>query len=243
LLTLVLLGTAAAHAQTTNGMTDAEIQGRQLAQQLCDAKPETNFVQSGVLNIRHPNGDKTNFQVSFQTEVTDQDWKAAYLEGTNCWIIIHKTGQPNQYDFTGRIPEKNPQRRLSILLHLDANATAVPFANSDFWLCDLGLEFFHWPQQKLLPKKTTVKRGRDYTLLESTNPNPPTNGYSRVVTWIDKDSGGILEAEAYDAQGKLLKEFEPKSFKKVNGQWELQEMEIRNVQTGSRTRLEFDLKP
>jgi hypothetical protein len=25
----------------------------------------------------------------------------------------------------------------------------------------------------------------------------------------------------------------------VNGQWELQEMEIRNVQTGSRTRLEF----
>ena len=30
-------------------------------------------------------------------------------------------------------------------------------------------------------------------------------------------------------------------YKKVNGQWELQEMEIRNVQTGSRTRLEFDL--
>jgi hypothetical protein len=28
----------------------------------------------------------------------------------------------------------------------------------------------------------------------------------------------------------------------VNGQWQLQEMEIRNVQTGSRTRLEFDLE-
>jgi hypothetical protein len=28
----------------------------------------------------------------------------------------------------------------------------------------------------------------------------------------------------------------------VDGQWQLQEMEIRNVQTGSRTRLEFDLK-
>jgi hypothetical protein len=34
----------------------------------------------------------------------------------------------------------------------------------------------------------------------------------------------------------------PKSFKKVNGQWELQEMEILNVQKDSRTRLEFDLK-
>jgi hypothetical protein len=86
-----------------------------------------------------------------------------------------------------------------------------------------------------------LKRGREYTLLESTNPYP-FNGYSRVLTWIDKESGGILEAEAYDSNGRLLKDFAPKSFKKVNGQWELQEMEIRNVQTGSRTRLEFDLK-
>ncbi len=119
----------------------------------------------------------------------------------------------------------------------------TPFAGSDFWVADLGLEFFHWPAQKILPKTANLKRGRDYTLLESTNPNPSTNGYSRVLSWIDKETGGILEAEAYDASGKLLKEFAPKSFKKINGQWELQEMEIRNVQTGSRTRLEFDLQP
>jgi hypothetical protein len=78
--------------------------------------------------------------------------------------------------------------------------------------------------------------------LESTNPNSPPNGYSRVVSWIDNETHGIVQAEAYDAKGKLLKEFYPKTFKKVNGQWELQEMEIRNDQTGSRTRLEFDLK-
>ena len=104
------------------------------------------------------------------------------------------------------------------------------------------MEFFHWPTQKVLPKTTNLKRGREYTLLESTDPNPNTNGYSRVLSWIDQESGGILAAEAYDAAGKKLKEFEPKMFKKVNGQWELQEMEIRNVQTHSRTRLEFDLK-
>ena len=46
----------------------------------------------------------------------------------------------------------------------------IPFANSDFWLGDLGLEFFHWPEQKILPKPTNLVRGRDYTLLESTNP-------------------------------------------------------------------------
>ena len=115
----------------------------------------------------------------------------------------------------------------------------IPFANSDFWLADLGLEFLHWPAQKILHGDTA--RGRLCKVLESTNPNPSPNGYSRVDSWVDNETPGILHAEAYDANGKLLKVFDPKSFKKVNGQWELQDMEIRNVQTGSRTRLEFDL--
>jgi hypothetical protein len=116
-----------------------------------------------------------------------------------------------------------------------------PFANSDFWICDLGLEFFHWPGQKILKKENT--RGRGCMVLESTNPEPSTNGYSRVVSWIDEESGGIVQAKAYDFNGKLLKEFEPKSFKKdVNGQLQLQEMEIYNDQTRSRTQIKFDLK-
>jgi hypothetical protein len=40
----------------------------------------------------------------------------------------------------------------------------------------------------------------------------------------------------------LLKEFEPKKVEKVKGTWQLEEMEIRNRQTGSRTRIEFNLK-
>ena len=78
-------------------------------------------------------------------------------------------------------------------------------------------------------------------VLESVNPDP-TNGYSRVDSWVDEETYGIVHAEAFDPKGKLLKVFDPRSFKKVNGQWELQGMEIRNVQTGSRTRIEFDLK-
>jgi hypothetical protein len=79
-------------------------------------------------------------------------------------------------------------------------------------------------------------------VLESANSNPSTNGYSRVQTWIDNETFGLVQAKAYDAQGKLLKEFYPKDIKKVNGQWQLESMEIRNVQTRSRTRIVFDLK-
>ena len=116
----------------------------------------------------------------------------------------------------------------------------APFADSDFWIADLGLEFFHWPDQKVLRHED--KRTRACAVLESTNPNPAPGAYSRVDSWIDNETFGIVHAEAYDANGKLLKVFDPKSFKKVNGQWELQDMEIRNVQTKSRTSIKFDLK-
>jgi hypothetical protein len=229
-----MLFSAFANAQTTNGLSEAEIKGRELARQLCEAKPETNFTQSGILNIRYSNKSTTNIPVSFKIYIWEHDpakWTAAYFVGTNgqSLMVVHETGSSNRYQIFSK------KRELI--------SETVPFANSDFCLCDLGLEFFHWPQQKVLPKTTALKKGREYTLLESTNPNPPTNGYSRVLSWIDKESGGILLAEAYDAQGKLLKEFEPKAYgKDANGQWQLEEMQIRNVQTGSRTKLVFDLK-
>ena len=96
----------------------------------------------------------------------------------------------------------------------------------------------YWPEQRLLKKE--MRRGQSCSVLESIDPHPAANGYSKVVSWIDIDSNGIIHADAYDAQGRLVKVFEPSEFRKVRGQWQLQEMEIRNVQTGSRTRIEFD---
>jgi Outer membrane lipoprotein-sorting protein len=259
---LVLFFAVGAAAETTNTLSDAEIQGCKLAQQLCEVKPGNNLSQSGTLKIREASGRTVieTIQIAIQTFPTGWQTKYESEKGaskTNITIlkIIHMSRAASNGDQPVYVPiysfgeynldENKFQLPSEVSINLQ-NVTGEElfqsFANSDFWLCDLGLEFFHWPQQKILPKPTTVKRGRDYTLLESTCPNPPTNGYSRVVSWIDKETGGILEADAYDANGKLLKEFEPKSFKKINGQWELQEMEIRNVQTGSRTRLEFDLK-
>ena len=78
--------------------------------------------------------------------------------------------------------------------------------------------------------------------MESVNPQPAPGTYSRVVSWIDIDTGGIIHADAYGHDKKLLKVFEPKKFTKVNGRWHLKEMEIRNEQTDSRTTLVFDLE-
>ncbi len=238
LVVINLLVAVCARAATTNTLTDAEIQGRQLAQQLLAERPTEDFTNTGVLKIRDAKGKRSEIPIRFQivaVELNSLNWLSIYeTTTTNREVKVTVIHPPdaglNGYRLFGDGFQKN----------LSGNGTMTPFAGSDFWIADLGLEFFHWPEQKILKKE--VKRSRGCTVLESTNPNPATNGYSRVVSWIDEENGGIVQAEAYDFNNKLLKEFAPKSFKKMNGQWELQEMEIRNVQTGSRTRLEFDLK-
>ena len=248
LVAALLLAGFDATAETTNTLSDAEIQGRQLAQQLLQQQPATNFAQHGVLKIRDANGKRSEILVKCEVIVTTTNWQSLYKAkfGTNATdittlVVTHCGADSNRYVLF----ENEQTARIGIVgihigMGLSGNRTMIPFACSDFWLCDLGLEFFHWPAQKILKKE--VKRSRGCTVLESMNSEPATNGYSRVVSWIDEETLGIVQAQAFDARGKLLKEFYPKSFKKVNGQWELEDMDIRNVQTGSRTRFEFDLK-
>jgi len=198
----------------------------------------------------------------FELIVTETNWRTIYYADfydgnqTNGWFkdryqaiaINHLTGGTNTYQKSESYTWGEKQHGMVTidgatpfgLLDISANEITSPFAESDFWICDLGLEFLHWPGQKILRGDTA--RGRLCKVLESTNPNPSTNGYSRVLSWIDNETLGIVEAEAYDAEGKKLKEFYPKDIKKVDGQWQVGSMEIDNVQTGSRTRLEFDLK-
>ncbi len=245
---MILFFAVDAVAQTTNMLSDAEIQGRKLAQQLFEQIPATNSTETGVLKIRDGSGKTVEIPIGFRISITETNWKSYYNirkiidpkennPGVTSLVVTHNRNTPNEYQFYEFFSDIkiNPVEKEPV-----GNQAMVSFAGSDFWLCDLGLEFFHWPQQKVLKKE--IKRSRGCTVLESTNPEPATNAYSRVVSWIDDESDGIVQAEAYDFNGKLLKEFTPKSFKKVNGQWQVGTMQMENVQTDSRTRLEFDLK-
>ena len=242
----ISLTTTGPAATATNDLSEAVIQGRQLARQLCEAQPAENFTNSGVLTIQDAKGRNSEIPVNCEVIVTPTNWQSIYdirrintNETHAAWetlIVTHSGNGPNRYQFHKVFLKSEIFGPVNT--NLSGEQTMIPFADSDFWIADLGLEFFHWPEQKIL--KHEMRRGRACKVLESTNPHPSPNGYSRVVSWIDNETLGLVQAEAYDAKGKLLKEFYPKSFKKVNGQWELQEMEIRNDQTGSRTRLEFN---
>lgn len=243
---LLLLSASLGHGENlpiaiTNA-AEAQAEGRALVQEILAARPEADSAQTGLLKMRDAAGQRTEHSIRFAVNVTKTNWESIFFaatkdSGVRQLEILHTPGQPGKYRFGQTLlPE------ISALPVSDVPGEQVAgfaFAGSDFTAADLGLEFFHWPEQRVIRKE--IRRSRSCKVLESVNPQPATNTYSKVISWIDRESHGIIFAEAYDAGGKLLKEFEPKSFKKVNGRWELEEMEIRNVQTGSRTRLEFNL--
>jgi hypothetical protein len=227
---------------TTNGVATPESEGRRLARHLSELRPAENSSLTGVLKIFPGKNKRIEVPVDFRTIVTATNWQFVYTaSGTNAEnvmsiTIYHLANQPNQY----RLAQSGPAGcQTNTFTLLTGDQTMIPFAGSDFWLADLGLEFFSWPKQKILKKE--LRSGQSCSVLESTNPSAVPGGYTRVVSWIDIDTGGIVYAEAYDAKGDRLKRFEPKALKKVNGQWQLQEMLIRNLKTGSRTAIGFNL--
>lgn len=236
---LVVIGATAA---ATNDFSDKEIQGRNLAQQLLAQGPNTNYVQTSVLNIRISRGKRLEIPLRIQTLVNETGWQEIYETSAPSnrvrLVVTHEPGRPNGYQLWENL-EASGEETDHKATALAGSQIMTPFAGSDFWVADLGREFFHWPQQKLLKK--VIRSSRGCSVLESTNPDPSTNGYSRVLSWIDSESGGILYAEAYDAKGNKLKEYDTKKLKKVNGQWLVEVMEIDNDQTGSSTKLEFNL--
>ena len=234
--------TVAVLGQETNNLSDAEIQGRALAQKILQQWPDENSTNTGTLQIKGQNGKRLHLPLTCIVSVNSADdtWSTRYQVQTasnssDILMVTHSLTEPNRYvlycggdETANLLADASGPERLN-----------QSFAGSDFSVGDLGLEFFHWPKQKVL--KREVHRSCGCTVLESTNPSPTPGGYSRVVSWIDTDSLGIVEAYAYDAKGKELKDFYPKDLKKVNGRYEVQTMVMENDQADTRTRLEFDL--
>lgn len=248
---LVLSASQGAQAQV-GGLIDpavAESKGHDYVSRILSAVPSQPLTTTGLLTIRDAQHHRTEIPVQFEIRPGTSTWSSIYTarltNGPNpsqiVLTIIHSEREPGIYRLeTGPVGGPADSRTLT------GNAAMIPFAGSDFWLSDLGLEFLHWPKQRLLGRD--VKHSQSCYVLDSINPNPATNALSRVEWWLDRDTfedsgqAAIVHAEAYDANNKLLKEFDPKEFEKINGHWQLKEIEMVNRQTDSHTRIDFDLK-
>ena len=205
--------------------------GAQMALYMQALRPVGAINGKGELRFRALKGTRKTVKLQFRAFTVGATMVNEYKINEGVLTIKQKIGQDTQYEWTGT--EKKVER-------LDENQATRPFANSDFWMVDLGLEMLRWPHQSVIKREP---RRRELCSVLVSRPAKAVQGrYSKVVSWVDEDSMGIIRAELFDGEGRLLKIFEPKSFKKVDGQWHVKEMEMRNEQANTRTSINFDLE-
>ena len=224
--------------------TEGKAQAKVLVAELLAQRPDLNRTNTGQVRIRDRDGREMTIPARFEIVCTPTNWMSIYEALTSPGgppnqklVVVHNDAQPNQYLL---LEPANPGSTNLTTRKLTPSQTMIPFAGSDFWVADLGLEFLHWPEQRVL--KHEMRHSKSCKVLESTDPFPVPGAYSRVVSWVTVEAPhGIVHADAYNARGELMKEFDPTNLEKINGAYQLAEMEMRNRLTGSHTWIKFDL--
>ncbi len=211
---------------------DALPNGARLARAIRELIPEKDAELPATMEVIMRERKRLITEVVIQIEkLGPEKWKTIYKAKRNGkppeqWTVHHELGQPNCY-VSNTATTKRP----------DIYST---FADSSLYIADLGMDFLHWPDQVIL--KTQRRKSRLCYVLESRNPGPAKGEYHRVVSWVDKKTGGILLADIYTAETKPVKQFAVKGLTKKDGLWHVDEIEMRDTKSRVRSRLQFHLK-
>ncbi|MBA53029.1 MAG: outer membrane lipoprotein-sorting protein [Pseudomonadales bacterium] len=108
-----------------------------------------------------------------------------------------------------------------------------PFMGSEFSFEDIGGQSIEDYTYKYLRDENY--EGQDCFVVES-YPVDKNSGYTRVVSWVDKEHYRTLKAEFYDRKKSHLKTLTASGFKQYEGKfWRPSEMLMVNHQTGRST--------
>ena len=235
-----LLVSVGAQPVRDTSYNDTKGEGKALVEEILARGPAEDSEILGLLKVRPPEGSMLEVPIRMVVRVVEGGWDDIYetqpVKGRpgEIFIVKHRGTNANEYLF-GTFKTMDAKREVK---KLSREELYRPLAGTDFNLFELGLEFLHWPSQKIVKKE--MRKSRSCRVVESTNPEPKPGAYSRVLSWIDFETSGIILAEAYDHNDKLLKEFSIQKFDRKEKR--LREMQIRNDQTDSRTRLELNFK-
>lgn len=240
----ILLACACLLFHSPQGLKADPIQeGQSLAAELRDLQIGIPGDISATLKIRKRDGKRVEQQVQKQSIQTETGWNDLFCLSTQDpsekeWLLIrHQTGKSPSYQLANSesLPASNEDYQ-----PLEADQTMRPVGNSDFWVADLGLDFLHWPDQRIVPSRITMRKGIACKVLESARPTQTKNGYYKVRSWISSEYGGVVYAEAFDITDKKIKIFEVKDLEKIDKQWYLKELKIHNLRDRSTSTLEFN---
>ena len=98
--------------------------------------------------------------------------------------------------------------------------------DSDITYEDLALKFLYWPKAAVEGEATMLLRKCWKIRVEPGSRND--SQYSRATLWIEKESGALMQAEAFDHAGRFAKRFKVVSGQKIGGAWMLKQMRIES---------------
>jgi hypothetical protein len=156
------------------------------------------------------------------------------VRGTKTLLIEH-TGKDD--DIWIYLPAMKKVRRLV------SNNKKDSFLGTDFSYGDvIGHKVEDWSHTLI---REEAVDGKPCYVVESTPKRPEVgeySGYSKRVSWIEKESSVSVRGEIYDSIGQLLKKLSVQDVQKVDARanrWQPMKMMSENVQTGHRTIIEF----
>jgi len=216
------------------GASSTEAQGREWAQRLRTVAPEQASTNRAVLRIRGREG-RRQVAVTVITRPGNPEWSVEYHADVGggsgpqevSKIRYQAQGPPR---FEARVDAQGMPRTLE-----GATAGDRPIAGSDFLLRELGMEFLHWPEQRIRGRE--LSNGRWCQVLESVSGR--NDGPASVRSWIDEKLGVILSAEVYDARKVRLKQFSITQFREQADRWTCSVSMVDDLR-GTKTELSFD---
>jgi hypothetical protein len=215
---------------------EAEGQGREWAVRLRSSAPEQASTNQAILRIRGREGRK-KVPVTVITRPGDDRWSVEYRVGseggaatTQVATIHYRSQGPPTFEVQSEGPRAAGE----------AGPTAGDLAigGSDFLLKELGMEFLHWPEQRILGRE--LSNGRWCQVLESRSGK--SGGTVSVRSWIDEKVGVVLSAEVYDARQVRIKHFSITQFREQADRWSCS-VSMVDDQRGTKTELSFDGPP
>jgi outer membrane lipoprotein-sorting protein len=159
----------------------------------------------------------------------------ADVRGTKTLLVEHSAADDDIWIY---LPAMKKVRRLVASNKKDS------FVGTDFSYGDvIGHKVEDWNHKVVRQENID---GRDCYVVESTPKLPEVadnTGYSKRVSWIDKESYVALRGEIYDQSRELLKRTRAEDVRRVdpkNDRYQPMKLTAENVQTGHKTIIEFE---
>jgi outer membrane lipoprotein-sorting protein len=241
LLALIMLALAAtvgtAQETAIADPADATARGRSIAVEA--DRRDTGFgdlTAEMVMILRNRHGQESRRDIRLRTLEVDGDGDKSLsifdrprdVEGTAFLSFSHTTGNDDQWLY---LPALSRVKRIS------TSNKSGPFMGSEFSYEDISSQevdeyTYTWIRDEPLD-------GQDMYVIERV-PVDKNSGYTKLVTWIDKEHFRTMKVEFYDRKGSLMKTLTHEGYHQYLEQyWRSDQMNMVNHQTGKSTVLEW----